>query len=310
MHRMTRIVFMGSPDFAVPSLRALAAAYLVVGVVTQPDRPAGRGRGLRAPAVKLEAGRLGLPVIQPEKANTPDVLQKLREWKPDLVVVAAFGQLLRPGVLGLPQHGCVNVHASLLPRWRGAAPIQAAIAAGDPETGVSIMKMDEGMDTGDLLAQRSTPIRPDDTGGTLTEKLALLGAEALHATLPAYLAGGIEARPQDSALATNAPRLRKEHGLLNPETPAAVLARLVRAFQPWPGAFIRLNGETLKILRAHEETTALRPGCRGAIGRLPAWGTAEGALVLDEVQLAGRKPMGGSEFLSGMRDWLSQDGGT
>ena len=305
MHRMTRIVFMGSPNFAVPTLRALSETYSVVGVVTQPDRPSGRGRGLRAPAVKLEAAQLGLQVIQPEKTNAPDAVQTLLEWAPDLIVVAAFGQLLRPAVLSLPRFGCLNVHASLLPRWRGAAPIQAAIVAGDAATGVTIMKMDEGMDTGDILAQRTTPIRSEDTGGSLTDRLAVLGAETLQASLPSYLAGELQGRPQDPAEATKAPMLKKEDGLLNPILPAEDLARRVRAFQPWPGAFISIDGTTLKVLQAHAASASLEPGQRAALDKHPAWGTTEGALVLDVVQPAGKKPMGGIEFLIGSRNWLS-----
>ena len=303
MHRMTRIVFMGSPDFAVPTLRALSEMHAVVGVVSQPDRPSGRGRGLRAPAVKLEAGRLGLPLIQPERASAPDVVEKLLEWKPDLIVVAAFGQLLRPVVLGLPTFGCLNVHASLLPRWRGAAPVQAAIVAGDAATGVTIMKMDEGMDTGGIVAQSSLPILPEDTGGSLTERLAVLGAEALRAALPGYLAGQLQPRPQESGQATRAPRLRKQDGSLNPMLPAEDLVRRVRAYQPWPGAYISSDDVTLNVLQAHAAAAQLEPGTRAVLDRQPAWGTVVGALVLDIVQPAGKKPMEGSAFLLGTKNW-------
>lgn len=305
MHRMTRIVFMGSPNFAVPTLRALTESYSVVGVVTQPDRPSGRGRGPRAPAVKLEAGRQGLPVIQPEKASGPEAVQTLLEWAPELIVVAAFGQLLRPAVLSLPRFGCLNIHASLLPRWRGAAPIQAAILAGDAATGVTLMKMDEGLDTGDVIAQRTISILPEDTGGSLTERLAVLGAETLCASLPAYLAGELQPSPQDPTLATKAPMLKKEDGLLNPRSSAKELVRRVRAFQPWPGAYISFDGTTLKVIDAHAASAALQPGERAALDKHPAWGTIEGALVLDVVQLAGKKPMGGAEFLLGSRNWFT-----
>lgn len=302
---MARIVFMGSPDFAVPSLRVLTAAHTVVGVVTQPDRPAGRGRELRPPPVKLEAARLGTPVIQPAKAGTPDVVERLLEWNPDLIVVAAFGQILRPSVLGLPAHGCVNVHASLLPRWRGAAPIQAAIAAGDAVTGITIMKMDEGMDTGGILAQRSTPIGADETGGSLTARLADLGAELLRDTLPAFLDGELQPQPQDPDKATKAPLLRKEDGLLDPAMPAEVLARRVRAFQPWPGAYLYHEGVALKVIRAHAAAGELPQGRRAVLDKRPAWGTMQGVLVLDEVQLAGKKAMQGADFLIGNRNWVS-----
>src|SRR5512143_4033407 len=176
---MTRIIFMGSPDFSLPTLRALAGHYELVGVVTQPDRAAGRGRELKPPPVKLLAQELAIPVIQPEKLKQPEALEQLRLWKPELIVVAAFGQILRKDVLELPHFGCINVHASLLPRWRGAAPINAAILHGDAETGITIMKMDPGMDTGPVIRRRAIPISPDDTAGTLSPKLAELGAELL-----------------------------------------------------------------------------------------------------------------------------------
>ena len=182
-------VFMGSPDLALPILQALAAHYPIVGVVTQPDRPAGRGQALTPPPVKVLAEKLALPVIQPRRLREPEAMERLRSWAPELIVVAAFGQILRPEVLDLPRYGCINVHASLLPRWRGAAPIQAAILHGDADTGVTIMKMDPGVDTGPLLSQRSLPISPQDTAASLSEKLSALGAELLLETLPAYLKG-------------------------------------------------------------------------------------------------------------------------
>src|SRR5581483_10813336 len=194
MHLMTRIVFMGSPDFAAPSLQALARHYHIVGVVTQPDRQAGRGREMKSPPIKKLALELGLPIIQPEKLRDPSAMDQLRLWAPDLIVVAAFGQILRPEVLALPPRGCVNVHASLLPRWRGAAPIQAALLAGDSQTGVTIMLMDKGVDTGAIISQSAIPIETDDTGGSLFEKLSRLGADLLIETLPRYISG--ELRPQ------------------------------------------------------------------------------------------------------------------
>ena len=194
-----RIVFMGSPDFAVPVLRRLTEAYPVIGVITQPDRPAGRGQTLASPPVKILAQSLSLPVIQPNRLKEPEAQAQLAAWAPDLIVVAAFGQILRQNVLDLPPHGCVNVHASLLPRWRGASPIQAAIRTGDAQTGVSIMRMDAGVDTGPVLAQRAIPILPEDTAGALSDRLAQLGADLLIETLPAYLNGKIIPQPQDDA---------------------------------------------------------------------------------------------------------------
>src|SRR5574338_773945 len=188
---MTTVVFMGSPDFALPTLRALAQNYTVVGVVTQPDRASGRGREVKAPPVKTLALEFGIPVMQLEKLRQPEAMEQLRRWAPDLIVVAAFGQILKKDVLELPRFGCINVHASLLPRWRGAAPINAAILHGDQETGVTIMQMDVGLDTGPMLRQRPIPITHEDTAGSLFEKLSTIGAELLIETLPDYLSGSL-----------------------------------------------------------------------------------------------------------------------
>lgn len=299
-----RIVFMGSPEFALPTLRALTQHYEVVGVVTQPDRPAGRGRSLLPPPVKVMAQEFGIPVIQPERLREPAAMQQLREWQPDLIVVAAFGQILRSEVLELPPFGCINVHASLLPRWRGAAPIQAAILHGDTHTGVTIMLMDSGLDTGPILSQRSIPILPDDTAGSLSQRLAHLGAELLLETLPPYLNGDLRAQPQDERLATYARLLKKEDGLLDFSQSAIELERRVRAFNPWPGAYMLWQGQVLKIHRARvvEDIHAL-PGQRVTYQNLPAMGCARGLLVLDKVQPAGKKSMPGGDFLRGARDW-------
>lgn len=294
---------MGSPDFAVPSLRALAAAYRICGVVTQPDRPSGRGGVLTPPPVKVLAQELGLPLMQPEKLRAPEAMAQLTEWAPDVIIVAAFGQILRQNVLDLPRFGCVNVHGSLLPRWRGAAPIQAAILAGDAETGITIMKMDAGIDTGDILSMRAIPIAPDDTGGSLFEKMAQLGADLLLETLPRYLRGEIAPRPQPAEGATYAPMLKKEDGLLDFTHPATELERRVRAFNPWPSAWMLWQGAPLKIHRAHVDTAKAQPGQRLVVNGLPAIGAGGGVLVLDEVQPAGKKPMPGKAFLAGARDW-------
>jgi methionyl-tRNA formyltransferase len=306
------IVFMGSPDFAVPALEALSAPggfesrpYNVVGVVTQPDRPAGRGRTLVPPAVKLAAQALSLPLIQPERLRTPEAMVQLRAWSPDAIVVAAFGQILRQEVLDLPKFGCINVHASLLPRWRGAAPIQAAILAGDAETGVTIMKMDAGVDTGPLLSQRSIPILPEDTAGSLFGKLSQLGAELLLETLPLYLNGEIQPQPQDDSHSTYAPLLNKKDGLLDFNHPAEELARRVRAFHPWPGAYFEWNGARLKVLRARlSGEKSPGAGRRLIVAGCPAVGTGEKILVLEEVQPAGKKSMPGKAFLAGAKDWI------
>ena len=300
-----KIVFMGSPEFAVPALRALAAQYPIAGVVTQPDRPSGRGMTLTPPPVKVAALELGLPVIQPEKLRAPEAFQQLQEWAPDLIVVAAFGQILRQNVLDLPRFGCVNTHASLLPRHRGAAPIQAAILTGDAQTGITIMKMDAGLDTGPMLSQRAIPIGPQDTGGSLFEKLSRLGGELLLETLPAYLAGEIVPQPQPEEGATYFGMIKKEDGLLDFSMPSAVLERKVRAFSPWPGTFLQWNGALLKIHRAHVAPGQAQPGVRLVLGSLPAVGTSDGLLVFDELQPAGKKAMLGKAFLAGARDWES-----
>jgi len=300
---MTKIAFMGSPDFAVPTLRGLAARYEVVGVVTQPDRESGRGRAIKSPPIKMLATDLGLNVIQPEKLRAPEAMDQLRLWSPDLIVVAAFGQILKPDVLALPLHGCVNVHASLLPSWRGAAPIQAAILAGDVETGVTIMNMDQGVDTGALINQRAMKIEDDDTAGSLSEKLSRLGADLLIETLPRYLAGELQPQTQDESKATSAPMLKKEDGLLDFKKPVEELVRRVRAFNPWPGAYFEWNGGMLKAHRAHAEPGNASEGQRLVYRGQPAVGARGGLLTLDEVQPAGKKSMSGKAFLSGARNW-------
>lgn len=294
---------MGSPDFALPSLRGLAANYQVVGVVTQPDRPSGRGREPKAPPVKQLAQTLDLPIIQPEKLRQPEAIEQLRNWAPDLIVVAAFGQILRQEVLDLPPHGCINVHASLLPRWRGASPINAAILHGDEETGVTIMKMDAGLDTGPMLAQRAIPIAPEETAGSLFEKLSNLGADLLLETLPEYLAGTLTPVPQPQEGVTYAPMLKKEEGRLDFTSPAVELERRVRAFNPWPGAFMELDGTLLKIHQAHIEAGTAAAGQRLVYRDQPAVATGDGLLILDVLQPAGKKPMSGKAYLAGARNW-------
>ncbi len=298
-----RIVFMGSPDFAVPALRALAAQYPICGVVTQPDRPSGRGMVLTPPPVKIAALELGLPVIQPEKVRAPESFQQLQDWAPDLIVVAAFGQILRQNLLDLPRYGCINIHASLLPRHRGAAPIQAAILSGDAETGITIMKMEAGLDTGPILSQRAIPIDAQDTGGSLFGKLAGMSGELLLETLPGYLAGQILPQPQPEQGVTYFGMIKKEDGLLDFYQPAIELERKIRAFWPWPGTYLHWNGAPLKIHRAHLGVGQAAVGERLALDGLPALGTAEGLIVFDELQPAGKKSMPGKAFLAGARDW-------
>ncbi len=301
-----KIVFMGSPDFAIPTLEALIEQCTVSGVVTQPDRPAGRGRKLSPPPVKALAEQAGIPVIQPRRLREPWAYEQLRLWAPDLIVVAAYGQILRQNVLDLPPFGALNVHASLLPRWRGAAPIQAAILHGDTRTGITIMKMDAGLDTGPVLSQRSIAIDAQATAGSLAQELADLGARLLIETMPRYLAAEIELRPQDDDQATYAPMLKKKDGLLDFAHSSERLARQVRAYHPWPGAFLHWKEAPLKVLRAASYPDAeadAAPGSTLRFRKMPAVAAAGGILVLETVQPPGKNPMPGRVFLNGARDW-------
>lgn len=302
-----RIVFMGSPDFSLPTLRILAQNYDVVGVVTQPDRASGRGRELKSPPVKILALELNIPIMQPEKLRLPEPMEQLRAWKPELIVVAAFGQILKKDVLDLPRYGCINVHASLLPRWRGAAPVNAAILAGDEETGVTIMQMDVGLDTGPMLAKKPVRIKPDDTTGSVLDTLSTLGANLLNDSLPDIISGKFKAIPQPDEGATYAPMLKKEDGLLNFSHSAVELERRVRAMNPWPGAWFEWNGNILKVWRTSivSGEKSLASGSRFIVEGRPAVMSADGALVLDEVLPAGKKIMSGKSFLTGTRDWAS-----
>lgn len=278
----------------------------MIGVVTQPDRKAGRGRQLSSPPVKEKALELGLEVYQPVSLRTPEAFEKLASWAPDLIVVAAFGQILKKNVLDLPPHGCINVHASLLPRWRGASPINAAILHGDRESGITIMKMNEGLDTGPILAARSVPIPEDMNAGLLSDSLAKIGGELLTDILPDYLAGNLPLQAQDETKATYAPMLSKQDGLLDFSQPAEVLARKVRAFYPWPGTFTYWKNQPLKIhttSSVHTSGQASKPGHRLVYQGKPAIHTSDGILVLEEIQPAGKKKMEAETFINGARDW-------
>lgn len=304
MKNSPSILFMGSPDFAAIALRALAQEFNVIGVVTQPDRRAGRGRKTVSPPVKILADELGIPTIQPRRVRDDDAMDAIRRFAPDLIVVAAYGQILRPNLLQIPRYGCINIHGSLLPRWRGAAPVQAAILAGDAETGITIMLMDAGIDTGDMLSKRALSIADDDTAGSLFDKLAPLGSDLLVETLPKYLSGEIQPQPQPSAGATYAKMLKKEDGRLDFSQTAAELERRVRAFSPWPGTFFEWNGAPLKVHRAHvDEGKSPGIGSKLKVAGVPAIGTSEGILVLDQIQPAGKKSMSGKSFLAGGRNW-------
>lgn len=308
-----RVVFMGTPRFAIPILQGLIDrdSEPVVGVFTQPDRPRGRGRQPEPSHVKMLAQQHGLPVLEPVSLRDPKAMAELQTLQPDIIVVAAFGQILPPPVLELPPFGCLNVHASLLPRWRGAAPVAAAILAGDDTTGVTIMRMDAGLDTGPVLSQRPLAIAPQDTRESLTARLAQLGADLLGDTLPDWLAGNIEPQPQDEALATHAPRLKKEQGLIRWDQPAIDIARQVRAFYSWPGAFTHWRGKPLRILRAfaagegwQDRTSGMLPGTVIAAPDGPAVVTGSGVLHLLEVQSAGKRPMLADAFARGARGFV------
>lgn len=297
-----RIVFMGTPEFAVASLQACFDIGEVVAVVTQPDKPKGRGNAISISPVKALALERGVTVLQPQKLRTPPFSEELRKLSPDVCVVTAYGKILPKDVLEVPPHGSVNVHASLLPRFRGAAPIQWAIAHGDTETGVALMRMDEGLDTGPVIAMKRMPITPEDTSASLHEKLSRLGGEILRESLPAYLRGELKPVPQPSEGMVLAPIIQKEDGLLDFTKPAVQLERRMRAFTPWPGAYTGLNGARLKVHRAK-----VGPG-KGAPGTVLAASQegievacGEGSLVLLEVQPEGKRVMSAAEFLSGRR---------
>jgi methionyl-tRNA formyltransferase len=298
-----KLVYMGTPQFAVPPLRALAeAGHEIAGIVTRIDKPAGRGRNVLAPPVKAVALQLGLPLYQPKRVREPMFIDALRKLNPDVIVVAAYGQILPKEVLTLPKFGCINIHASLLPAYRGAAPINWAIIRGDKETGITIMQMDEGMDTGGVLMQESHPIGPRDTSGTMTETLSELGARLITKSLPLVESGILKPMVQDESKATLAPLLKKEDGLVDWTLPAADINNRVRGFSPWPGAYTFLEGGMIKIL----ETDVL-PG-EGEPARMHKGedntlevGTGRGLLRILSIQPAGKKPMPAADFLRGHR---------
>jgi len=301
-----RIVFMGSAELACASLRALLASgrFDVAAVVTQPDRPKGRHLRLHAPLVKQIAAEAGRPVLQPGRVRDAAFISSLAALAPDLIVVVAYGQLLPESILAIPKTGCVNVHASLLPKYRGAAPIQWAILNGERATGVTVMKMAAGLDTGDILAQRATPIAPEETTAQLHERLAILGAELLESTLPDYSAGLIQPVPQDEAAATYARKISREDGRLDWSQPAAALRNRIRAFTPWPGAFVDLTirgkPRLVKFWRAAVEAIQGPPGQvlqADRNGLVIACGSD--ALRIEQLQIEGGREMTAAEFLAG-----------
>ncbi len=295
-----KIVFCGTGEIGLPSLKALADSprHEVIGVITPPDRPAGRDQHTRPPEVKTEALARGIPVVQPERIRKD--FSALAVWSPDLMVVAAYGQMLPRGVLELPRLGCLNLHASLLPRHRGASPIHAAILAGDAETGMTAMYMDEGLDTGDILLARRAPIFPNETAGELHDRLAELAPAVLMESLELLENGSAARTAQDSTLATYAPKLGRQDGRLDWRGSAGLLARRVRAMNPWPGASARLAGGVLKI---HSAAESVEGGVSGTVLSAGPGGivvaAGEGSLVLREVQLEGKKRLPAADFLRG-----------
>ncbi len=294
-----RIVFMGTPALAVPSLEACRLVGEVVAVVTQPDRPKGRGHAAQASAVKVAAQAAGLPVLQPPRLKGTDFAHQLSALRPEVTVVTAYGRILPSDVLAAPRRGSLNVHASLLPRWRGAAPIQWAIAEGDTETGVCLMQMDVGLDTGPVLAARREAIGPEDTTESLSLRLSALGGELLRQELPRFFAGALLPVPQPREGVTLARVVEKRDGFLDFRLPARVLERRVRAFTPWPGAWTTLGGHLLKVHRARVGQGAGPPGTVLRTDGLLEVATSQGSLLLMELQAEGKRRMPAADFLRG-----------
>jgi len=298
-----RVVFMGSPEFAVPCLRALAAAHEVALVVSQPDKPAGRGSQLTAPAVKVAALELGLPVTQPRSAKTGELRDALIASGAELAVVVAYGKILPKAVLDALPRGCINVHASILPRYRGAAPVQWAVIHGDPETGVAIMQLDEGMDTGPILLERRVPIDPHETSGELLARLAPIGAAALLDAVAAIADGTAHPVAQDHAAATHAPMLQKTDGLIDFAQPAQAVAARIRGVDPWPGAQALHRGQIVKLFRATATPRAPGPDAPGTVIAIDDAGLhvvcGRDACVIREIQAPGRKRLTVAQFAAG-----------
>ena len=306
-----RVLFYGSPDFAVPTLQALIdSPYRPIAVVTQPDSRAGRGRKLKPPPVKALAADFGIPAIQPAKLSDRAAIAQIASLQPDLQIVVAYGQIIPSAILELPRCGTLNVHASLLPRWRGASPIPAAILHGDTETGVTIMLVDETEDTGDILCQRVTTIGPTEHAGQLSDRLAQFGAELLLETIPDWLAGTISPAPQDAALATRARRIAKSQGRIDWSQAADQIARHVRAYTPWPAATTTLNGDMIRITAA--SVGAMSSDHNAAPGTIVAGDQAlhvvcgEGVLAVNRLQRAGRRELDAEAFARGLANLVGQ----
>lgn len=298
-----RIIFMGTPDFAVPVLQSLInSRHEVVAVVTQPDRPKGRGKNMQFSPVKECALAHNIPVMQPVNVSVPEVIDELRAYEPELIVVVAFGQFVTKKIREMPKYGCINVHASLLPKYRGAAPIQWAVINGDKVTGVTTMRMDEGLDTGDMILKEEVELAEDETGGSLFDRLSKTGATLCVKTMEAIENGTAVYTPQDSSLATHTAKIHKELGSIDWTKPAKEIECLIRGLDPWPSAYTRLGDKTLKIWKAKvlDENTKAAPGCLAKVTKNTIWvQTGEGVLSLLEVQLEGKKRMTTESFLNG-----------
>ena len=307
-----RVVFLGTGEIGLPTLNALLnSEHKVVGIVTQPDKPVGREQRIEPPPIKrtltgsgrppakATAGEPGAPIFQPARIKDPKAIAEIRALTPDVIVVMAYGQILPRDVLKMPRVACLNLHASLLPRWRGAAPVQAAIAAGDRETGITVMYMDEGLDTGDILLQRTLNIQRADTGGSLHDRLAHIAPEALLESLRLLAAGSAPRIPQDDALATYARKLKREHGEIDWSESAEAIERKIRAYNPWPGAFMKADTQNLKIFSGSVVDLRGQPGEILRSDKDLIVATGKGALSLGEVQLEGKRRMTAAEFLRG-----------
>jgi methionyl-tRNA formyltransferase len=298
-----RIIFMGTPEFACPTLQKLIDRKdEVIAVITQPDRPKGRGQQTLPPPVKVLAEQHGIPVLQPVKVRVPEVVESIRQLAPDLIVVVAFGQILPKSLLDIPTHGCINVHASLLPRWRGAAPLNWCIINGDTETGVTTMMMDVGLDTGDMLVKKATPIDPEEDTQSLHDRLSVLGADALAETLDLLDAGKLVREKQDDALTCYASMLKKEDGLIDWSKDPRSIKNLVRGMTPWPGTYTYLDGKMLKVYRVKAAEGKGMPGTVIGTGR-PGLEVAcnDGSVVIEELQLEGKKRLPAGDFLAGYK---------
>jgi methionyl-tRNA formyltransferase len=302
-----RVVFMGTPVFACPSLQILIdRGEDVIAVVTQPDRPKGRGQKTVPPPVKELAEENGIPVLQPLKVRAPDFIEVLKGMNPDLIVVVAFGQILPKSVLDIPKFGCINVHASLLPRYRGAAPLNWCIINGETETGVTTMLMDEGLDTGAMLVKKTTPIDPEEDTQSLHDRLSVLGAETLSETLDMLATGKLAPEKQDDSVSCYAPMLKKEHGLIDWSRKPLAIKNMVRGMSPWPGAFTWLDGKMVKIYKVRTcEGEELSPASPGMVLNADREGIKVacngGAIIIDELQLEGKKRLAAGDFLAGCR---------